>query len=849
MSCPAGLMRSIGFVSAGVLAFEIALMRLLLIASWHHFAFLVISIGMLGFGLSGTVLLVAGKWLAARPHRTMPALVVATALSMPLCVALAQHVPIEARLVPALYWRQIGQWLAYWVILTIPFLLGATTIGLGLLLAQRRIAAAYATNLIGSGAGAALLTAAIAVVEPAWLPVLAGLVTLAGFAWSGTSPSGHAPGSWVCVAVAALPTLAVAFWLAVNPPSLQPDPFKFSSHLARLQEQGDVRRIARRLSPRGVVEVFSGKVFHELPFLSLDTPGDSTAATLPPMHALVIDGHWSGSILQVDSLDDAAVVDRTLMAVCYDLLQTRQPQVLLLGERGGANVWLAARRGASRVVAVQPEPQIPRLLQQLTPALTNLPAASFVVADPRHFLDRPGDGFDLIQLVALEGSAAGSGGMAGLGQDYLITVEGLHRCLRRLKPGGIVSVCRGIQLPPRDNLKLFAAIAEALRRDGIDNPLRHVVIVRDYLAVCTMVRGEPWSDSAIQRVRQVCRSRQLTPVWFEGIGPDELNRPDAMPGPPGSNADWYHHAAVQLLGPSRAEARRFIDQWQFDIRPPTDDRPFFLDFCRVRAIGAMREAFADLWLTRAELAFLFVLAAIGVVTLVAALTLLLPPLLLPGVRRARGKAVAAAYFASIGLAYLMLEITLLSRLIQLIGDPVLAASVTITTFLIGSGIGSLIVHSKMSSSVIDEEQPSLQRDARMLPVAVAGIVLFSTALLICLGALSARLAAVADIGRIALAVLLMLPAAVLMGMPMPTALKRLERDRPQLIPWAWGVNGFASVLASPLATAMGMTWGFSSAAATAVLLYLLAAAVFALFPRSSASATHASCSQQQHQCD
>src|SRR5262245_32271662 len=138
---PGGWMTwSLLFVSAGTLAFEIALMRVLLVASWHHFAFLVISIALLGFGFSGTALLFARSWLAPRSRAAVPILALATAASMPLCVALAQHVPIEARIVPALLWNQLGWWLAYWAILTVPFLLAATTIGLGLIVAQERVA-------------------------------------------------------------------------------------------------------------------------------------------------------------------------------------------------------------------------------------------------------------------------------------------------------------------------------------------------------------------------------------------------------------------------------------------------------------------------------------------------------------------------------------------------------------------------------------------------------------------------------------------------------------------------------------------------------------------------------------
>ena len=404
-----------------------------------------------------------------------------------------------------------------------------------------------------------------------------------------------------------------------------------------------------------------------------------------------------------------------------------------------------------------------------------------------------------------------SGGVGGLGQDYLLTVEGISACLSRLSDDGLLFSCRGIQTPPRDNIKLLATYAEALRGLGVETPGEHVVIVRDYLAVCTVVKATPWTPAEVERVREACRQRELTPVWFDGIRTEELNQPDALPQPPGGVGDWYHYAATQLFSPGRD---RFIDEWMFDVRPPTDERPYFADFARLRSIGALKDAFGDLWLTRSELAFLFVLAATVVVTAIGAVSIVLPlPLLREGRRHRGGRLATAGYFAAIGLGYLLLEMTCLSRLTHLIGDPVRAAAVTISGFLLLSGAGSL------TAQRIDRGGTRLARCV-LGGVAVVGLIeLFGL-----------RFAADAAgglgvAGRTGVALLVIAPLGFLMGFPMPLALCRLERGTPALIPWAWGINGFASVLAPPLAMAVGMTWGIIVAGLGGVVLYGAAAVV------------------------
>jgi hypothetical protein len=794
-------------VSAAVLAFEIALMRLLLVASWHHFAFLVISVALLGFGTSGTILCLARRRLVAAGAAGVRGLVIATAVSMPLCAAAAQLVPVEARFVPALLARQVGGWLLYWLILMVPFTLGAMTIGLGLVLARRRVALIYGANLLGSAAGAVAITGAMCVLPPVWLPAATAAAALLG----AVAPrAGRRPRSLVLPLVTAA---VLAGWMIASPPRVRLDPYKAGAHVARLEAQGDVARIGTAFGPRGLSVVYRGDVFHELPFLALD-------AAPPRLDAVLVDSHAAATRLRVDRPDDAAAVDRTLMAVPYEFVRPR-PRVLLLGEIGGANAWLAARRGAEIIDIAQPDRRLTDLLLRTDDSAMRVfdqPGVAMLAQDPRHVVQHPPRSYDLVQLVGLESLGAGAGSVAGLAENHLVTVEGIIAALDALDADGILSVCRGIQSPPRDNLKLLATVGAALRHRGVDDPAAHVVIVRDYLAVCTMTKRSPWSAAEIERVRTVCRERSLTPAWFAGIHDGELNRPDEMPGPRNGPGDWYHHAATHLLDPALDPAA-FIDGWMFDIRPPTDARPFFLDFCRLASIRALRDAFGDLWLTRAELAFLFVLAATALIAASGALLTVLPLLLLGSIRRARGKGATASYFGAIGLGYLLLEMVVLSRMTHLVGDPVHAAALTIAAFLLFSGAGCLAA-------------PWLwARLGGAVPVWIGGIA--ALAALEVWGVLPAATGLAGAwpfAGRAIVGVALVAPLATMMGVPMPTGLARLDAGAPALVPWAWGVNGFASVLAAPLAVVLAMTWSYHVAAGVSIATYALASVMLSSLP-------------------
>ncbi|MBU0637583.1 MAG: hypothetical protein KKB50_01860 [Planctomycetes bacterium] len=807
---------ALALVSTALIACEIVLMRRLLIERWHHFGYLVISVALLGFGVSGTLLAILERPVRRWPVTTLWLSALTTALAIALLPRIAARMPITARILPADLWRQVGWWSLYWLLAATPFLLGAAHIGTALMTAGRRIGRTYAVNLFGSGVGAvagALLVSRMALEHTYWpsitLTLLAALV-LAVRRDVATSRGGRSAAVGITVLC-----IAALVWLeARRPLPLAPDEYKGVARVQQLVRQGSARLVSRTADPHGYVEVYESDLFHDLPFLAL-------THRPPPMLSIQVNGDPAGSVLRIDNVAQAGVLDTTLTALPYRLLGPA-PRVLLIGEAGGTNVWLARRYNAAFVDVVQPNGALAALLRG---PLVNVSGGVHKGDDlgvweqaPRGFVDVPPPSeehkYGLIQLVSLEGLGLGATGTRGLAEDHLVTVEGLAKCLQWLRGDGLLAVCRGLEFPERANIRLLATLVEALESLAVADPQRHLVQVRDYLGVCTMVLRSPLDESRRQQLTAAIRELNLTPVWYANLAPQDVNQPDALPGPSGSAVDWLHHAASEIFS-TRREA--FYRGWFLNIRPVHDDNPFFWDFYKPEAVTVLREAYGDLWLTRAELGRLFLYASLAI-TAAAALLLILGPLAIARFIARRRKTDMAApaaptlatviYFAAIGLGFMGIEMALISRGIRWLGDPVMASAVVIGGLLVLSGLGSLTGRRVLCRGA---------GTPRAWPA--AALVALLT---LCVAA--STWTGHARIGSILVAICA-LPLAYCMGTPMPAGLAALSIRAPTLVPWAWGINGVASVIGATVAMAVAMSVGYRYVFLLAVLLYGLAAIV------------------------
>lgn len=768
---------AVALLSTSLLAYQIVLLRVFSIALGYHFAYLIISIAMLGYGASGTILALARPGPGAA-RRAFAPLALSAALAEVVGLALSLRLPFEPFLIlwePARALPLLG----FYLLLGLPYGLGASALALALISAPQpgRI---YFADLTGSGLGAGMVTLILY-----WLPPVetVGLITLA----AALSAAVAARRSTLRAAsLFAGAFLAVATGRFIDQKS---SPYKGISTTLLLPQ---AERRAELVSPLGVVEAVSSPAIRYAPGLSLNFSGN-----VPQQIAVFTDGDQAGTITHPGG--DLAFLDHMTAALPYRLLS--QPSVLVLGAGGGMEVLSALTHEARRVVAVELDPNMIELMDrtfaQFSGSLYRDPRVEVRLAEARRFLSTSHERFDLISLCLLDSLFSSSTGVQAAAESYLYTVESLAAAIDRLTPGGILAITRWIKTPPRDVPRTFATAVAALERLRIDSPGAHLAGIRGWATATILVKKTPFSAAELGRLRDFCEERSFDRFWHPGLDASETNRFHVLP------AEFYADAAREILSPARAA---YFARYPFRVDPPTDDRPYFFNFFRWGSLIQLTRELGLEWIPFVEWGYLILLAVVVQAGL-ASLVLVLGPLLVapslkipPAIARSR----VALYFSALGLGYLFLELAFIQKLVLFLSHPVTSVTTVLSALLVFSGLGSLL-----------GSRIRLRR-------ATTGIALIVLVYLLGLPFVLRTFFEAADRARTLIAILLIAPPGFLMGIPFPRGIAILAKRAPALAPWAWAVNGCASVLAPPLATLLSMSFGFRAVLAAAAGLYLLA---------------------------
>lgn len=786
----------LALVSGAALGYEILLTRLLAIVHWHHFASMVISLALLGYGASGTFLFLWREWALRHAPGLFLGNVLLFALAAPACFLMAQAVPLNPSEI-AWDWRLSGRLGLIYLLLSIPFFAAANCVGIALVRFSALAHRIYAFDLGGAGLGAvaSVVLLLLLPVEQALLAVtLLGLVAGAMAAEELKIPGRH---RMVAVALAAAGLLSAipAHWLRVEPAAYKPLSQALSVVGARVE--------ARVSSPLGRLTLLDNE---QVPFRS--APGLSLlAAERPPKQlALFQDGNAAGAVPRVrDPGFSTAYLDALSSALPYHLVQ--KPNVLLIGLGGGSGLLQALSLGARQVTVVELDPRRLELLANYLVEPLQGPDVRVQVAEARSFLARSREHFDLIQLNLL-----GGGGIPGLhdeGADYLMTREALSAYIDHLSLGGILAITRWLRQPPRDSLKLTSSLVGLLQERDVADPDARIALIRSWKTVTLVLKNGVLNASDVAAVREFSQNRAFDSIYFPGIEGSEINRFNRLEQP------VFHQGVQTLLGP---DADALVAAYHFDLEPATDDRPFFNAFYRWDALPDLMRLPARAGLAHLDWGYLIQVATLAQAG-VLGLLLILAPLL---VRRRLRIPVGFAgrmlvYFALIGLSFMCVEIAFVQKLQLLLGHPLYAVALVLAGFLLFAGLGSAV---------------SRQLEDR-LRVPRFGCTGYCWGF-VCLGGFSVLNLLLLSQGgdwlmaqpfalKVVGALLLIAPLAFCMGMPFPWGLRRLECDGQALIPWAWGVNGFASVVSAIGAGLLAMEIGFSGLVGVGLVGYLGAA--------------------------
>jgi hypothetical protein len=796
---------SILVLSAAAIAYEVLLIRLFSILQWQQFAAMVISLALLGYGASGTVLsLVRMRLLGAgvsTPGRTL-VIAAATFAPLSLCAFLvAQRLPFNPL---ALVWDplQILWLLLVYLILAVPFFSVGFSVGLALTVWKEDIPRFYLADLVGAGLGAATVVLLLWVIPPErcllWISscgllaaAVASLDSRVGARWSWRLLLGTA-----AVASVALP----ASWI-----HLRPSEYKSLSR-ALLVPGSEV--VAERSSPLGLLSVVRSPVvpLRYAPGLSLAYDGE-----LPEQLGLYTDGQGPRAIDRRDGEEGLPSYPRfQISSLAYAV--TTRPRVLILGLGGGEEIVSALGHGAESVTVIERNRQARALLEgelaEFSGHLLDEPDVEVTIGEVRGVLASSDASWDLIQLTDVQSSAASGGGVGSAGVDYLYTVEGFEELVRHLAPGGVLSVTRTLTLPPRDSLKLFLMAWEAIDSLAPASARDSLAMVRSWDAVTLLLKRGGWSSSELGELRTWSRNRWFDVAFLPDLRPEEPNHFHRLEEPS------LYLGARALAGGGREE---FIDGYKFQIRPPTDDRPFFSHFFRWRALPELMTLRQRGGAFLLEWGYLVVLGTLLQAILAGSVLILLPLILRKDQQKTGSGAVLTwIYFGALGIGFLFLEIAHIQRVTLYFGGPVFAVATALAAFLVFAGLGSGWAGGMGSSS---------GGTGPKLGGVLGSIVVLSILYLVCVPWIL-RSTLAAGLGwKIVISVLVVAPLAFAMGMPFPLALHRLGRHYAARIPWAWAINGWATVVSAALAPLVVIHLGLSALVVLAAVCYGSAAAV------------------------
>lgn len=775
---------------AATLAFEINLTRLFSVAQFYHFAFMIVSLALLGFGASGSFLAIFPKFGVNRSKELLSWLAFACGLGILGAYLLTNWLPFDSF---SIAWepKQTAVLALHYLALATPFFFSGLATGMLLNVFPTRAASTYAANLLGSAAGCALALLAPPLFGAEGLVTLsAGLACTASLLPLLDRPSAQSSRLPIHLLVAAFALLILTMIdtgqrLMASPTlswlELQISPYKSLSYALQYP---DAQVISRRWNAYARVDVVRSTGIRSLPGLSyryLESP--------PPEDGLLIDADELNAIILPGYGKD--LFDYLPGAIAYRLHP--DARVLILEPRGGLDILTALALDAQQVTAVEPNDLV-------------IAAASHIYAQPnvstiretgRSYTRRASAPFDIVVISLANAYHPVRSGAYSLAEDYRYTLEAFERAFVQLTPDGVLLVTRWLQNPPSESLRLFGLAVETV---SAGDPREQIVALRGYNTVTVLVKRSPFLAQELADIKSWTAERAFDMVYAPGMHPSEANRYNVMPEP------VYYQSFQDLLAASPRE--EFYAAYPFEIRPPTDDHPFFGHYFKWSQAPQALAELGKTWQPFGGAGYFVMLALLVLASFMAGLVVILPVAVARWrTRKAPGKSASMrvnqqptfpawrylVYFVLIGLGFLLVEIPLFQRFILFLGQPAYALTAVLFALLFFSGIGS----------ALSEYLPlrvTLALLVFLLAITPSGLAwVFDRALGLPLA------------GRLALTTALLAPLGFLMGVAFPGGIRWVIRapGGASWVPWAWALNGAASVVASVLAAMLALSFGFT----------------------------------------
>jgi hypothetical protein len=770
---------AVALTSFATLLLELALTRLFSVVLFYHFAFLAISVALLGLGAGGVFAYLCQQSLARYSTRALGSLLcLSNALVTLAALEVVLHMPISVQLTGGNFLRLTVLYLAS----ALPFFLTGILFSVVFAREAGNIPLLYGADLAGGAVACLALVPLLNWVGGPNAILFAGVsMMLASALWAPSAASRKRGLIWAA---------AIAILIALN---------YRGALIDVIYAKGE-----RRDRSTGV-EFVRWNAISRVEVNAYPNGGRNIRIDADAGTAIMNTDHtgWQGTPWEKVLMDAAPAVVNVLRP---------HGEYAIIGPGGGVDVLRAVAAGSPRVTGIEINPIIANDIMrgryaQYSYHLYQIPQVHIQVSDGRSFVRNSRDRYDVLQMTLVDTWASTAAGAFALSENNLYTVEAFREYLEHLKPDGMLAITRWEFRQPREALRVVSVATEALHQLGVENPWRNFILVsdgsleEDGRPVLVLAKRSPFTSGEEAVVQAyLAQHNKLLPLY--------------LPSSPGDNV------FSRLI--AKNDPLAFAAGYEFNVAPVTDNAPFFFFTLNTRQIlERMTTPRGIDWKVNLGVVVLGMVLIISVAAV--GLFLFLP--LLVHARGQTGGALRLLYFIAVGLGYILVEIAFIQRFVLFLGHPTYALTVVIFLLLLSSGAGSLASRRWLPRPM----------QGRWVLLAIISAVILNVFVL---PGLLPSLVGMPFVLKLAMSALLLLPLGFAMGMPFPTGLRAIAAEPPVVIPaeemgaapaatrgiveWAWAMNAASSVLGSVLAIVIAINFGLNVTLACGALAYALA---------------------------
>ncbi len=763
--------------SSSTLAYELALTRIFSISLWYHFAFMIISIAMLGIGASGTFLSVIPK-LRNASLLGIYCLFLGSGISI--SYLLSNHIPFDP---VKLSWSkaQIFYIVLYYFTLSIPFCLTGLIVSQSLSIHSEKSGLIYSADLLGAGFGAAGILSIMAFTAPEKTVFILSSIALTAIFFCGSKK----------LKIISLILIGLNISLIIINPlfiNIRISPYKGLQMALRYPGSEHLKTYYSSFSR---IDTFKSPAVRFAPGLSFNYLEE-----LPEQIGFSIDGGNVNAITDVKSKSTLKFLQYLPSALPYDI--KKQGNVLIIDSGGSIQSLIADYYGFSNVYKTERNPLLIEILQKDFNDLTHgMYSQNTNTGLARSWLKKEFKQFDIIDITFLTSIPSGTFSIL---EDYSFTVEAFKEYFIHLKPEGLLSINLFIIPPPRIELRILDTVIKALKEIDIKNTDEHIVAIRSWSTLCMLIKKSTFSYSEIENIKAFTKNLGFDLIYYPGIREEETNINIRMP----SN-DYF----ILFKNLINLETRdNFLINYLFDIKAVHDENPFFHYYLKMKYIKETYRIMGEKWQYFIEEGYILptILLQIFFISL---LLIILPVIIL---LKSRIKIInkdfnILPYFAFLAIGFMFVEITLVQKIILPLENPSYAMATVLVSILTSSGIGSLLSH-----------RLNILKSTSICLIITVLIILYSMFIPVILNFILPYPLSI----KVIMAFFIIIPAGFFMGIPFPNGLKILGTKNSSLIPLAWAINGCLSVLAPVLAIMIAIEFGFKRVFWLGALSYFLA---------------------------